>query len=468
MLGLQNSRSLKARAPCLSEKSCLERFNSLFNSGIINGSFFTDDDYQTKGCFMKGENVYFSPGTMDDMSAATITGKKVRLWCTSEEVVDDDNILIRIDDSITKAPTYSPVTDNPTDLPTVSPIIFISENPTTYAPTITESETSSPWPSINDDTSPTTMPTIKFLSNTSHIPTSNVSRNNSLKSDDHSGGIIFQYLGQCTGLELDTDSCLVSKYIDNFMSENTNTRQRYLQSFDKTRLLRASNEMYDECDVPAVSEEEWLTGVKVSIEKCEGLGYEISDEEIDMITDIFLRIFADNDCWLSLCNGSSSSSMFFFNVQLDEAAECADVELDIDSCVYESMHNIILKGKTSGNYRRFLRQEAVAYVLTEAKAHCTVKGVDVQLTDWSKMTDNLVAIFSSPQCWGLDGERALLDSIVGSKEMSSITFEKSINHLNYSACVFVAAGFVFMTIIKLIVACRRKKVFGNKSGSNEI
>lgn len=60
--------------------------------------------------------------------------------------------------------------------------------------------------------------------------------------------------------------------------------------------------------------------------------------------------------------------MFFFNVQPDEAAECANVELDIDSCVYASMPNVILEGKTSSNYRRFLWQEAVVYVLTEAKA----------------------------------------------------------------------------------------------------
>ena len=213
--------------------------------------------------------------------------------------------------------------------------------------------------------------------------------------------------------------------------------------------------MYDECDIPAVSEQEWLTGVKVSIGECERLGYEISDEEIDMITDIFIRIFANNDCWLSLCDGSSASSRFFFNVQLDEAAECANVALDIDSCVYESMYNVILGVKTSGNHRRFLRQEAVAYMLTEAKSHCTAVGVNIELTDWSKTTDDLVAIFSSAQCWGQDGQRALLDSIVGSEEMTSITFERSINHLNYSAGVFVAAGFVFMTIIKLIVARRR-------------
>ena len=362
------------RALCLSENSCQERFSSLYNSGIINGSFYTDDYYQTKGCFMKGENVYFSSGTMEDM-AATVTGKKVRLWCTSyEEVTYDDNILIRTDNSITKAPTYSPVTDNPTDSLTLSPtapITFMSVTPTTYAPTVTEqSETSSPWPpSINDDTSPTTMPTMTFLSSTSLLPTSDVSENHSLKSNDHSGGIIFKYLGQCSGLEVDTDSCIVSKYIDNFMSENTNTRQRYLHAFDKTRLLRASSEMYDECDIPAVSEQEWLTGMKVSIEDCERLGYEISDEEIDMITNIFIRIFANNDCWLSLCDSSVASSRFFFNVQLDEAAECANVALDIDSCVYESMYNVILGVKTSGNHRRFLRQEAVAYMLTEAKSH---------------------------------------------------------------------------------------------------
>jgi hypothetical protein len=446
------------RAPCLSEYSCLERFTSLYNSGIINGSFFTEDYYQTKGCFMKGENVYFCSGTMEDM-AATVTGKKVRLWCTSEEVTDDGNILIRIDNSITKAPTYSPVTDNPTDSPTLSPtapITFILGSPTTYAPKITEqSETSSPWPSINDDTSPTTIPTMTFLSSTSLVPTFDVSENVSLKSNDYSGGIIFQYLGQCCGLELDTDSCIVSKYIDNFMSENTNTRQRYLHAFDKTRLLRASSEMYDECDIPSVSEQEWLTGVKVSIGECERLGYEISDEEIDMITDIFIRIFANNDCWLSICDGSVASSRFFFNVQLDEAAECANVALDIDSCVYESMYNVILGVKTSGNHRRFLRQEAVAYLLTEVKSQCTAEGVNIELTDWSKTTDDLVAIFSSPQCWGQDGDRTLLDSIVGSEEMTSITFERSINHLNYSAGVFVAAGFVLMTI-KLIVARRRK------------
>jgi hypothetical protein len=69
--------------PCLTEEQCRTQTAALRDAGIITGFLYAGDDFPTKGCIVKGGNVYFgSGGTVEEMSEP-ITGMKERLWCES-------------------------------------------------------------------------------------------------------------------------------------------------------------------------------------------------------------------------------------------------------------------------------------------------------------------------------------------------------------------------------------------------
>ena len=66
---------------CLTAESC----NSKRLEMELTGGFYTSDDYQTKGCYYKNGNVFFSPGTQEEMSTLDLPGLRVRIWCNDNE-----------------------------------------------------------------------------------------------------------------------------------------------------------------------------------------------------------------------------------------------------------------------------------------------------------------------------------------------------------------------------------------------
>ena len=73
--------------PCLTELSCRSRFTDLYNAGVVTGYFYSDSAVAvavggvvtTKGCIIKGENVYFTLGTEEEIVAPVRGTKKTRL-----------------------------------------------------------------------------------------------------------------------------------------------------------------------------------------------------------------------------------------------------------------------------------------------------------------------------------------------------------------------------------------------------
>lgn len=79
--------------PCLTEQSCRERYTALYNAGVITGYLYSNSDAIvgiTKGCIIKGDNVYYTLGTMEEMTAPVAGSKKTRLYCLPEEEVELD------------------------------------------------------------------------------------------------------------------------------------------------------------------------------------------------------------------------------------------------------------------------------------------------------------------------------------------------------------------------------------------
>ena len=199
------------------------------------------------------------------------------------------------------------------------------------------------------------------------------------------------------------------------------------------RLLRAlarnstsSIETDDEaCGRPDVPEQDMRAIMSVAEEQCEVSGTVVSDVEFDSVLNTFLQLFASKGCWVSLCSGSDDSTELLFEILLDDAAECAGVQLDADECVMDHIIGLLVNGgadpvaaTVSRSFPRMLQQVDsdpceqpseeeldlfVSYLLTDAEAKCSGMGVDLNSTDWYMLSSDLVAIFSSPTCWGVNG-----------------------------------------------------------------
>lgn len=86
---------------CLTAESC----NSKRMEMELTGGFYISDDYPTKGCYCKNGNVFFSPGTQEEMSMVDLPGLRVRIWCGDDvageskvgaEILDNDDIDVNI------------------------------------------------------------------------------------------------------------------------------------------------------------------------------------------------------------------------------------------------------------------------------------------------------------------------------------------------------------------------------------
>jgi len=70
-----NPTATPARTACLTREECESK------SQELNAASFSVGNYPTKGCFMKGQNAIFSPGTVEEMSSPDMRGNLQRIWC---------------------------------------------------------------------------------------------------------------------------------------------------------------------------------------------------------------------------------------------------------------------------------------------------------------------------------------------------------------------------------------------------
>ena len=67
---------------CLTEDQCEKKFTMMKNANVIGGYFHACPDFPSKGCFVKGDNVFFgSGGTDNEMTKSDLPGKQGRLLC---------------------------------------------------------------------------------------------------------------------------------------------------------------------------------------------------------------------------------------------------------------------------------------------------------------------------------------------------------------------------------------------------
>jgi hypothetical protein len=67
---------------CLTLEECEEKFTMMKESMVIQGYFYASEEFPTKGCLMKNDNVFFGiGGTDDEMTVSELPGVQLRVLC---------------------------------------------------------------------------------------------------------------------------------------------------------------------------------------------------------------------------------------------------------------------------------------------------------------------------------------------------------------------------------------------------
>ena len=124
-------RFLGTNSPLEGETLCADEGECKAKSIELGYLFYTDpptdlsSSTSTKGCFMKNKNVFYIPGTEEEMSATTLPGIQERVYCSSTNTNDSDG------DGTAPTPVPTITTDDEGeeeeeeggDIPTYSPTL---------------------------------------------------------------------------------------------------------------------------------------------------------------------------------------------------------------------------------------------------------------------------------------------------------------------------------------------------------
>ena len=153
----------------------------------------------------------------------------------------------------------------------------------------------------------------------------------------------FEYLSQCSNVPLPDATCLVDQTIYAFMNMSELGRFRRLERSHGRRLqpghfLRQSDttSASSTCH-PGVGVND-IDGLLASTkDTCVELGFDVSDEDVQATLQSFAQLFASDECWDALCGEESDPSALFFTILFNEAAACANVQMDLPECAMEAV-----------------------------------------------------------------------------------------------------------------------------------
>eukprot|EP00804_Cyclotella_cryptica_P013363 CCRYP_005136-RD/>CCRYP_005136-RD protein AED:0.04 eAED:0.04 QI:1304/1/1/1/0.8/0.66/6/293/1173 len=249
----------------------------------------------------------------------------------------------------------------------------------------------------------------------SHLSLSN---NTSKKSDGYNpGNIVLDFMGQCTGVAIEKESCLVSTTLATLMSRDT--------SIDNSLQNDDGSVQTDGCSPPDVPEDELLAVMTTSRAQCTVSGLPIADKEFESTLSAFQSVISNSTCFEAMCDQFTNPSIEFIDMMFDEAARCAHVLLDFDQCIHDNLLEIMfLWGGSSDNafdgnetsFRRSLQavidgndtsckkpnehqlHMEATWMLDAAQRSCS--NVTFSTSDFDKAVSDLVTIFGTPQCFG--------------------------------------------------------------------
>mmetsp|Transcript_6716 Transcript_6716/g.9827 ORF Transcript_6716/g.9827 Transcript_6716/m.9827 type:complete len:597 (-) Transcript_6716:324-2114(-) len=233
---------------------------------------------------------------------------------------------------------------------------------------------------------------------------------------------------QCAGVSFDYDSCVMSSALLSLADHNGPLG-------NLTAVVLGCPE--ESCDPPPEDLSGILNGVlDNAIASC---GEETSAEEIENITESLDQLLAAEDCHLidSIGDIDTLTGSVEMDLSLAYVAQCADVEVDAESCVFLNSMNMLFESPDDDNEhsRRLsniirilegdddgvceapkLDSETIDYVVYQAGVQCQLEGHEVTFADTAATTITLNELFGSEseQCWlylcSEDAELALISS----------------------------------------------------------
>ena len=210
------------------------------------------------------------------------------------------------------------------------------------------------------------------------------------------GNIVLDYMGRCTGNVIDKESCLVSTTLATLMSADIGAT--------------------DGCSAPDIPEDVLVSIMTDSRAQCLASGQSISDEIFLSTKDIFYSGVTDSTCFAQMCLEFENPSPSFMEIVFDEAVRCANVKLDVDDCIHDSIMSILFDMESSSDdgaraLRRSLQEEdgscsmpsaselyaGATWMLQNAQGQCST---NLSISEFDATVSELVKLFGSPQCFG--------------------------------------------------------------------
>ena len=247
---------------------------------------------------------------------------------------------------------------------------------------------------------------------------------------------VFELLAQCAEVDLDKETCLVTKTLDTIISMD-GPPQDDGATFPTTRHRVLQEEDEEECR-PELSEQDLRNIMYASRADCTQVSIEYSNQDFEDTVGEFWKVFSSESCWNELCE----SPDIMVKLMFDHAVQCAQVEFDVDQCITDHIMSMLFGGPddsydddddyygrggtddslTTNHTHHVLRslQEVMngesnddcvvvnefelefiaSFFLMEVEGRCTELGVLVTPEDISKASADFVKLFGSPHCWG--------------------------------------------------------------------
>eukprot|EP00986_Skeletonema_menzelii_P014275 scaffold9235_cov152-Skeletonema_menzelii.AAC.5 len=251
------------------------------------------------------------------------------------------------------------------------------------------------------------------------------------ENDDgfNDGSAVLEWLSECAGADLDTETCLVSKTLDALINMDGPSQDDDASFPTRRRFLQEEGECR-----PELSEQDLRNLMVGSRAECNQVSIEYTNQYFEGVFGEFWKVFSSEHCWNELCN----SPDIFVKLMFDHAMQCANVEFDVDECITDQIITMMFAGPdsydddyytddyynytddgttiSSPNHRvvrslqdvmtdcvainEFELAYFASFVLMEAEGRCAELGVFVTPEDISKASADLVKLFSSPHCFG--------------------------------------------------------------------
>ena len=188
----------------------------------------------------------------------------------------------------------------------------------------------------------------------------------------------------------------------------------------------------DQCLPPEISERDLRFLVGNSRSQCQSRGVAVSDDDFEAAVGNFARFFGAGEnhiqgCWVGLCTGESMELMI--KIMFEHAADCAGIDLDMDSCLMDQVFALMFAtedpGESYGRVRRKLQGMVIddappppceeeqpdmsglmflsSMLVAGAHEQCVRLNEHVPPMELEGTTVKLAKLFGAQSCWGGGG-----------------------------------------------------------------